>query len=315
MYLTTKRKTISKTLLISCCILSLVLNADAQIVAEALVSGEVTNVNIESDNENTSFATTGDVVTLSFTATSDLTDPVVSISRRLVTAKKISGTEYTAQLTMTDADTAQGAIPFSIMFTSAARYIDATTDNSVVYFDNRRPTCNLFAIVKTPVVTPFMISISFSEAIKNFNTNRIRVENATLTDFNHVRNNLITATVTPLHDGDVTILVPDSTATDAAGNPNVASALYTTRAGISGMFDKIYPNPANTNLTVKYVPAINLKAVITLMNYTGVVVYEKELVMDGVTINIDVSRFPSGMYMLFTKSNDYSFYTNVIIAH
>jgi hypothetical protein len=315
MYLTTKRKTIAKTLIISCWILSLVLNADAQIVAKAIVSGEVTNVNIASDNENSSFARTGDVVTLSFTASSDLTDPVVSIAGRLVTVTSVSATEYAARLTMTAADTIQGAIPFSIMFKNPVRYIDATTDNSVVYFDNLRPTVNLFAIVKAPVVTPFMISISFSEAIKNFNTNLIRTENAVLSDFNHVRNNLITATVTPLHDGEVTIMVPDSTATDAAGNPNIASSLYTTRAGVSGMFDKVYPNPASTMLTVKYIPAINLKAMITLMNYNGVVVYEKEMVMDGVIINIDVSRFPSGMYMLFTKSNDYSFYTNVIIAH
>lgn len=315
MYLTTKRKTISQTFLISCSILSFVLNADAQIVAQSIVSGEVTNVNITSDNENTSFATTGDVVTLSFTATSDLADPFVSIANRRVTATKISATEYTAQLTMTTADTLQGAIPFSILFSDPIKYVDVTTDNSVVYFDNRRPTCNLFAIVKQPVVTPFMISISFSEAIKNFTTNRIQVQNAVLSDFNHVRNNLITATVTPLHDGEVTILVPDSTASDAAGNPNIASTLFTTKAGISGMFDKVYPNPANTNLIVKYIPAINLKAVISLMNYNGVVVYEKEMVMDGVTINIDVSKFPSGMYMLFTRSNDYSFYTNVIIAH
>lgn len=315
MYLTTKRKTISKTLLISCSILSLVFNADAQIVAQSIVSGEVINVNIASDNENTSFATTGDVVTLSFTTTSDMNDPVVSIANHKVTATKISSMEYTAQLTMTAADTMQGSIPFSIMFTDPIKYVDVTTDNSVVYFDSRRPTCNLFAIVKPPVVTPFMISISFSEAIKNFNTARIKTENAVLSDFNHVRNNLITATVTPLHDGDVTILVPDSTTTDAAGNPNIASALYTTKAGISGMFDKIYPNPASTNLTVKYIPAVNLKAIISLMNYNGIVVYEKEMVMDGVTINIDVSRFPSGMYMLFTKANDYSFYTNVIIAH
>lgn len=315
MYLTTIWKTISQLFIISCCVLSFVFEADAQMVAQSIVTGEVTDVNIVSDNENTSFATLGNVITLSFTASSDLTNPVVTIGGHSVPVSTTANRQYVAKLTMTDADTLQGAMAFSIIFAEANKYVNETTDNSVVYFDKVRPTVNLLAIVKPPVTEPFLISISFSEAIKGFNINRIKVENATLSNFDRIRNNLITATVTPLHDGDVVIQIPDSTATDAAGNPNVASVVYIIKAATSGMFDKVYPNPASSKLTVKYVPAVNLKAVISLMNYNGVVVFQKELTMDGVTIDIDVSNFPSGMYMLFTKSNDYSFYTNVVIAH
>jgi|GEM_PF-5332409 len=313
------RKTIAHGLFLSCFILSLVFaNANAQGFAKTSASGVVSNVNIVSNNENTSFAKLGDVVTLSFTGSSDLPTPQVTIAGHKVTPVVVSYLQYTVSWTMTDTDP-EGQILFNIAYIDNAgdtvNVVDATTDNSIVYFDMTRPTSGIFSTVGSPVSAPFSISISFNEAISTFDISRIIAVNATVTNFDRVRNNLITATVTPLHDGRLTVQIPDSTATDQAGNPNTASVVLARTAVSTGMFDKIYPNPASTNLTVKYVPAVSEKAVISLVNYGGLTVYEREMTLDGLTVTIDVSNIPSGMYMLFTRSKDYSFYTNVVVAH
>lgn len=313
------RKTIAQGLIISCCILSFVFaNANAQGFAKTSASGEVTNVNIVSNNENTSFAKLGDVVTLSFIASSDLASPHVTIAGHTVTPTAVSYLQYTVSWKMTNTDT-EGEIFFDIVYIDDAgdttNVVSETTDNSKVYFDMTRPTSGIFSTAASPVSAPFSVSISFSEAISTFDVNKIIAVNCTLSDFDRVRNNLITAIVTPIHDGRLSVQIPDSTAADQAGNPNTASVLLTRTAVSTGMFDKIYPNPASTNLTVKYLPAVNEKAVITLMSYNGVTVFEKEMTLDGLTVTLDVSNFPAGMYMLFTKSKDYSFYTNVMVVH
>ncbi|WP_440132820.1 Ig-like domain-containing protein [Chitinophaga sancti] len=271
-----------------------------------------------SDNENTSFAKLGDVVTLTFIASSDLPIPQVTIAGHKVSPTAVSYLQYTASWTMTNTDT-EGEILFNIVYINNAgdtvNVVNATTDNSKVYFDMTRPTSGVFSTASSPVSAPFSVSISFSEAISTFDVSRIILANATLSDFDRVRNNLITAIVTPLHDGQLSVQIPDSTARDQAGNPNVASVVLTRTAVSTGMFDKIYPNPASSNLIVKYLPAVSAKAVISLVNYNGLTVYEKEMALDGLTVTIDVSRVPSGMYMLYTRSKDYSFYTNVVVAH
>jgi hypothetical protein len=313
------RKTIAQRLILSCFVLTFEFaDVNAQGFAKTSASGVVSNVNIVSNNENTSFAKLGDVVTLSFIASSDLPTPQVTIAGHKVSPSFVSYLQYAASWTMTDADS-EGEILFSVAYVDEAgdtlNVISATTDNSKVYYDMTRPASGIFSTVGSPVSSPFTVSISFTEAISTFDVSRIIVENATLSDFDRVRNNLITAVVTPIHDGRLSVQIPDSTATDQAGNPNIASAVLTRTAISTGMFDKIYPNPASTNLTVKYVPAVSEKAVISLVNYNGITVYEKEMALDGLTVTIDVSGVPSGMYMLFTRSKDYSFYTNVVVAH
>lgn len=313
------RKTIAHRLIISCCILSFVFaEAKSQRLAKASASGGVSNVSIVSNNENTSFAKLGDVVTLTFITSSDLPVPQVTIAGHKVSPAAVSYLQYAVSWTMTGTDT-EGEILFDVAYINDAgdtlNVIKETTDNSKVYFDMTRPTSGVFSTASSPVSAPFSVSISFSEAISTFDVSRIITENATLSEFDRVRNNLITAIVTPVHDGPLSIQIPDSTARDQAGNPNVASLVLTRTAVSTGMFDKIYPNPANTNLTVKYLPAVSAKAVISLVSYNGFTVYEKEMALDGLTVTIDVSRVPSGMYMLFTRSKDYSFYTNVVVAH
>lgn len=313
------RKTIAHGLVLSCFVLSLVFaDANAQGFAKTSASGVVSNVNIVSNNENTSFARLGDVVTLSFIASSDLPEPRITIAGHTVTPIPVSYLQYTASVTMTGLDP-EGQITFNIAYVNSAgdtlNEVTQTTDNSVVYYDMTRPAAGIFSTIGSPVSAPFSVSISFNEAISTFDVSRIIAVNATVSNFDRVRNNLITAIVTPLHDGKVSVQIPDSTATDQAGNPNTASVVLSRTAVSTGMFDKIYPNPASTNLTVKYIPAVSEKAVISLVSYAGHTVYEKEMALDGLTVTIDVSNIPSGMYMLFTRSKDYSFYTNVVVAH
>ncbi|NEU07411.1 hypothetical protein GZH53_03705, partial [Flavihumibacter sp. R14] len=98
----------------------------------------LTAVSIASNNSNTLYARTGDLITLSFTASETIQTPVVTIAGQTVTAVNTSGNSWTAQLTAPAGD---GLITYSIAFTDNAGNagIPVTTGSGSVTLDNTAP--------------------------------------------------------------------------------------------------------------------------------------------------------------------------------
>lgn len=110
-------------------------------------------VSIASTNSNNTVATTGDTVTLSFTASEPLSAiPTVTIAGRAATVSSTSANNYTASYTLSSSDS-PGVITFGVDFTDSAgnagTQVTTTTDSSAVTLDNVAPTINAVSIPNT----------------------------------------------------------------------------------------------------------------------------------------------------------------------
>ncbi len=95
-----------------------VLNSDGDRVDTTAPT--LTLVSIESDNANdTTLAISGNTVTLSFTSSEDILEPVVTINGAVSTAVTGSGNTWSAKTTITSTDT-DGAVTFTIDFSDLA---------------------------------------------------------------------------------------------------------------------------------------------------------------------------------------------------
>ncbi|HJT75501.1 MAG TPA: Ig-like domain-containing protein, partial [Chitinophaga sp.] len=229
-------------------------SASKMIVVDVTVPGLI-SASIYSDNRNKAFATTGNVVTVYFTVNDAIYLPQVVIAGQAATVRTVGKDEYVAEYTMTDTDT-EGLIPFSINFTdlngNSGGTIDVSTDNSKVYFDKERPAVTLTTIASSPVRTSFIVYISFSEAISDFDLSKLHVTNAVLSEITSISNNVMTVEVTPVYDGLVTMSLDEGAARDAAGNLSTASEVLQVEAAFGGYLEKIYPNPATSVMNLKF---------------------------------------------------------------
>jgi len=122
-------------------------------LAEGFTTGEsytfdhtlpsLTIATISSNNAKTALAKTGDIVTLNFTASENITNLETTIAGQAVTATNLGSNNYSAtyQLTATDSE---GIVPFSIQFKDEVGNtgipVSITTDAKKVTFDRTSPT-------------------------------------------------------------------------------------------------------------------------------------------------------------------------------
>lgn len=287
------------------------------VVTDVTVPGAM-SVAILSNNRNSNTATIGDVITVYFSVDDAIYPPEITIAGTAAPVTAIGVKEYVARYTVTAAD-ADGLVPFMITFRdlhgNTGDTITASTDNSNVYIDKKAPLVTLNTLEMSPFRKPFLVYISFSEPIADFDLSYLRVSNAVITDLNSISNNVMTVLVSPMYDGPVTLELAAGAAHDAAGNPSLASTQLAVQALFGGYFEKVYPNPATGIMRLQFTGTVNDKAKITMASYRGVVVYEKELMMDSKTLTMDVSNIPSGAYIVTIRSKNYSFYTNVMVVH
>lgn len=293
------------------------LSTATPIVTDVTIPGAM-SVAILSNNLNPSYATTGDVITVYFTVDDVIYVPEITISGNPVNVITVGAKEYVARYTVTAADP-DGLIPFSINFKdlhgNAGATITATTDNSKVYIDRKQPAATLNTIEISPLRNAFLVYISFSEAIADFDPSYLTVTNAIISDLTSVSNNVMTILVTPQYDGIVTLKLAANAAHDVAGNPSLAATDLQVEALFGGYFEKVYPNPASGVMHLKFTGTVNEKARVTMTSFMGGVVYEKDLQMDNKTLTIDVSGVVPGAYIMRIKSKNYNFYTNVVVVH
>jgi gliding motility-associated-like protein len=131
------------------------LGNNKNIVIDAIVP-TLTSVAIASNNPSNQVAKTGNIITLSFTASEAVTLPTVTIAGSPVTPVSAGGNSFTAAYTLTGTETA-GAIAFNIAFTDLAGNIGtpvtATTNSSSVTYDKTIPTLTAVTIASNNTTT------------------------------------------------------------------------------------------------------------------------------------------------------------------
>lgn len=275
-------------------------------------------VHMSSNNSNRYFAKAGDIVTVYFTVDKAIYLPDVTIAGHTATVTSVGPEEYVARYTMT-MDDAEGQIPFRVSFMdlhgNSGEVIVITTDNTKVYFDKKQPTVTLNTLESSPIKNAFLVYISFSEAIADFNLKDLQVTNAKVSDLTNISNNIMTILVTPQYDGLVSLQLNAGAAHDAAGNPSLASGELKMEAVFGGYFEKIFPNPATGIIQLQFRGTVNEKTKVLLTSYAGITRYDKDLIMDDKVLRIDVSNIPAGPYILTVRSKNYNFYMNVMVVH
>lgn len=109
-------------------------------------------VSIASSNTNTARARTGDIVTLTFTASETINTPSVTLAGHTATVSNTGGDQWSATYTMTGADAA-GPVSFSIAFSDLPGNngitVTGTTNSSSVVFDKTAPVMNTVTIASS----------------------------------------------------------------------------------------------------------------------------------------------------------------------
>ncbi|NIY79925.1 hypothetical protein HCZ23_10660 [Celeribacter sp. HF31] len=141
-----------------------------------------------------------------------------------------SGSTYTADLTLSST----GA--FQVSVADAAAVDRAGNSGTGATLSGTRdvtaPTAELSAI-PSEVNGPFDVTVTFDEDMTGFALGDFTVVNGTASNLQAVSLRVYSATITPDADGTVTVSVPASAATDAAGNGNTASNTVSTTADVT----------------------------------------------------------------------------------
>jgi Ca2+-binding RTX toxin-like protein len=109
---------------------------------------------------------------------------------------------------------------------SAATQLTRTADITA-------PTVALSSTAATTVNAPFAVTATFTEDVTGFDATDITVGNGTASNFTTVDAKTYTFDVTPTADGNVTVDIAASSATDTAGNNNTAATQLTRTADIT----------------------------------------------------------------------------------
>ena len=202
----------------------------------------LSSVTISSNNDNdTSLAKEGDVVTLTFTSSETLLNvPTVTFTGATNSANVSNdGNDYTVNYTVASGDT-EGTLSFSISDLvdtagNTGNAVSSTDDSSSVSIDTTAPIVNTFTMSDTAlkIGDTSTVTLEFSEAVTGFSSDDdITVSNGTLSLMTSTDSGITwTGTYTPDADVEDTtnVLTLATTYTDTAGNagPSNDSANYT----------------------------------------------------------------------------------------
>ncbi|MEK6478478.1 Ig-like domain-containing protein [Catalinimonas sp. 4WD22] len=119
---------------------------------------------------------------------------------------------------------ADGKLILSLSLTDASGNTgEVTTDE--IYKDCSRPTVSITTSEHDPVKEAFIVNIHFSEAVSDFTTHDLVLENATASELQLKSAQHYSLSIQPNSDGLVSLEIADGVVIDAASNPNLASEL------------------------------------------------------------------------------------------
>ncbi|WP_226554393.1 Ig-like domain-containing protein [Celeribacter naphthalenivorans] len=184
---------------------------------------------------SSSFSTNGSVIPLTFTFSElvtgfDVSDLTLSSGTGSFSNFSGSGSTYTADLTLSSTGAFQVAVADAAVVDRAGNSGTGATLEGTR--DVTAPSAMLSAI-PPEVNGPFDVTVTFDEDISGFALGDFTVVNGTASNLQTVSAQVYTVTVTPDADGTVTVSVPASAATDAAGNGNTASNTVSSMADVT----------------------------------------------------------------------------------
>ena len=247
---------------------------DASGVTVDTVAPTLTAVHLASNNSNTSFAKTGNTVTLTFTGSETLQTPTVTIFGAAVSPTNTSGNNWSASAMVTGTTT-QGLASFSISFSDASgnagTAVSATTDSSSVTVERTTPTLSSVHLASNNANSAYAklsdtITLTFAASI-GLQTPTVSIAGQAATATNTSGNNWSASTTVGAGTaaGAVSISVAFS---DQAGNAGTAVTATTDASGVT--VDKTAPTLSAVHLTSSNSNALFAKAgdVLTL-SFTG----------------------------------------------
>ncbi|MCJ8270292.1 MAG: Ig-like domain-containing protein, partial [Psychrosphaera sp.] len=168
------------------------------------------------------------------------------------TALNASAKIYTAVVTpTTDGQQVTVDVAASVAIDTSTNPNVAASQFSVGY-DTQKPGVEVTGPA-APLNTTFTATLTFSKAVLDFSQSKITVVNASLSNFDATNAPIYTVLVTPITDGDVSVSVAAAVVSDAPGNTNVASNVFTL------VYDTTNPTivslaPANNEVDVAIKP-------------------------------------------------------------
>ncbi|GEO03768.1 hypothetical protein AAE02nite_14320 [Adhaeribacter aerolatus] len=128
---------------------------------------------------------------------------------------------------MTLTGLADGAYTLAARASDLAGNTDVTPATYTWTVDTTAPTINITAASQALVNAAFPVTLTFSEAVTDFDLTDISLTNATASAFVQVSESVYTALITPTQDGEVKVALAAIVAADAATNGNVTSNVFT----------------------------------------------------------------------------------------
>ena len=295
----------------------------SQSITEILIDetpATITPISIISNNNNSSLAKVGDLVTVSFSTSESLIDTVVKIEDQLAIVSGLGSNQFIGVYEMGEANT-EGIVPFEISFIdfqgNPFTISDSTTDASQVTFDKTKPTldpvtitsdnsCSAGAIAKAenivtinftslePLLSTFSIIMSDTVSVIDLGSSQYKIDHQ-----------LAAEDV----EGDVTFLIR---VTDLSGN--ISEDIITTTDGSSVDLDLTLPildyvhiesNNSYSSIavlgdivTLTFEPTEPLSATTVIMSGTSVTATENNGVYSA-TYTIQESDMLTGGFLSF----------------
>ncbi|MBA7583093.1 hypothetical protein ES708_25031 [subsurface metagenome] len=96
-------------------------------------------------------------------------------------------------------------------------------------------------------------------------------------------------------------------------NPNAVSGVETiTNDNRNGLL--IYPNPAFNSTTIRFKEALSEDAILQMADYTGRILFNKELLRGEQLINLSLKGIDSGLYLVRLYNDEELLYTEKLIV-
>jgi hypothetical protein len=183
----------------------------------------------------------------------------------------------------------------------------------VMHVDTKLPTVYIVS-GKYEANAPFTATITFSEAVKGFSPDGIRITNGKISNFTQISPTQYTIIITPLYsNSSVTVQVTAASAEDVSGNWNGVSNMMKVEAAFSAEMENVFPNPATNSLNIHFKGITSAKGRIMLVKMSGQIVYDAQVAIENNTITLDINKYAAGQYVLVVKTNEYMHRTNVMI--
>jgi hypothetical protein len=81
----------------------------------------------------------------------------------------------------------------------------------------------------------------------------------------------------------------------------------------SSIAQTIYPNPASDQLNILFDRPVNEVLRIQIFNTSGTEVYSSRIIPSGKKVQLDISSFPSGIYIINVQAKDFTVKGKAII--